>query len=132
LIQEQAPHAGACLHLKGKGDFATIEEPVATSEKGCDVTQEKPEARAHVVISGRVQGVNFRYHTVQMAQRLQVAGWVRNRADGTVEAVFQGSKGAVESMNAWCRKGPPAASVDNMDVEWEEPTEEFSGFNIRF
>jgi len=96
------------------------------------VTQEKPDARAHVMISGRVQGVSFRYYTVQMAQRLQVMGWVRNRADGKVEAVFEGGKDAVESMIALCRKGPSAASVDNLDIDWETPTEEFSGFNMRF
>ncbi len=96
------------------------------------MSHDSEERRAHVLISGRVQGVSFRYATAQMAQRRQVAGWVRNLADGKVEAVFEGGKHDVESMVDWCRVGPPGAGVEHVDFAWEAPTGEFSSFNVRF
>lgn len=96
------------------------------------MTPESERKRAHVVISGRVQGVSFRYATLQMAQKCQVKGWVRNRGDGKVEAVFEGVCAQVESMVAWCGKGPPSANVDGVDIVWEPVANEFAGFNIRF
>jgi len=69
----------------------------------------------HVIISGRVQGVWYRAWTAQTAQRLGLSGWVRNRSDGTVEAVFSGSPETIELMVSECRKGPPAARVDGID-----------------
>lgn len=93
---------------------------------------ESDVVRAHVVISGRVQGVSYRYATLQAAQRHRVQGWVRNRADGRVEAAFEGARHDVEAMITWCRKGPPAANVDDVDVDWLSATDRFSGFNIRF
>lgn len=75
--------------------------------------------RAHVVITGRVQGVGFRYSTVDEASTRGLAGWVRNLPNGRVEAVFEGPKPDVESMIEWCRQGPPSARVTNIDVKWE-------------
>jgi acylphosphatase len=75
--------------------------------------------------------VSFRYSTMQAAERFRVDGWVRNRLDGTVEAVFEGAKENVESMVAWCRKGPPAADVEHVDVSWETPEQGFKGFRVR-
>ncbi|MBI5121773.1 MAG: acylphosphatase [Rhodospirillales bacterium] len=75
----------------------------------------------HVRISGRVQGVWFRGWTVEQARRLGLRGWVRNRADGTVEAVFQGSDAAVETMLKLCREGPPSARVGGVTVEPSSP-----------
>lgn len=92
---------------------------------------EYKQVRAHVVISGRVQGVCFRAYTVDEASAAGVAGWVRNRSNGRVEAVFEGEKSAVEAMIAWCRKGPPAARVSNVEVVWWEPQGE-QGFGIRY
>lgn len=69
------------------------------------------------VISGRVQGVWFRAWTVEQASRLGLAGWVRNRFDGGVEAVFSGPRSKVEEMIATCRRGPSAARVENVAVE---------------
>ncbi len=81
-----------------------------------------------VVISGRVQGVWYRGWTVERASALGLAGWVRNRKDGTVEAAFAGSPEAVEAMIAECRKGPPAAKVD--DIAHENTYDEgWSGFS---
>ncbi len=87
--------------------------------------------RAHLWISGRVQGVNFRYYTSQEAQTRGLKGWVRNLWDGRVEAVFEGEEQAVDSMIEWCRKGPPAARVEDIQVSWENPTGEFDRFGIR-
>ena len=68
-----------------------------------------------LVVRGRVQGVGFRYAMVEAATRHRVAGWVRNRRDGTVEALVQGEPAAVEAVLAWCRRGPPAARVEAVD-----------------
>jgi acylphosphatase len=78
-------------------------------------------ARAHVYISGRVQGVFFRATAAREAAPLGLHGWVRNLPDGRVEAVFQGSRAGVDRMIEWCREGPPAARVDAVEVTWEEP-----------
>jgi acylphosphatase len=87
-------------------------------------------ARARVVVRGRVQGVFFRAEARGRARSLDLTGWVRNNPDGTVEAVFEGDRGRVESMVEWCRRGPPLADVDDVRVEWEEPSGE-DGFSTR-
>ncbi|MBI4584661.1 MAG: acylphosphatase [Planctomycetes bacterium] len=89
-------------------------------------------ARARVVIEGIVQGVGFRAHTVRQAERRCLSGWVRNRDDGAVEAVFEGRREAVEDMIAWCRQGPPYARVDGVEVSWEQPAGEFRGFGVKY
>jgi acylphosphatase len=76
--------------------------------------------RAHVFISGMVQGVSFRWYATQQARSAGVGGWVRNLPDGRVEAVFEGSKDAVDAMIAWCGQGPRYASVSDVDVAWED------------
>ena len=81
-----------------------------------------PKVRAHVYISGRVQGVFFRDSTRHLARQYGVAGWVRNLPDGRVEAVFEGEKDAVQRLVDWCHQGPPGARVDRVDVEWQEYT----------
>jgi acylphosphatase len=88
------------------------------------------EARARVTIRGRVQGVFFRAETRDRARSLDLAGWVRNVPDGTVEAVFEGDRDRIGSMLAWCRHGPALAEVDDVDVEWEPPRGE-KGFAAR-
>lgn len=88
-------------------------------------------ARAHVYVSGLVQGVFFRHETRRLAQALGVGGWVRNLPDGRVEAVFEGEKVLVEKMIDFCRRGPPGARVTGVRVEWEEYRGEFKGFTIR-
>lgn len=86
--------------------------------------------RAHVFISGRVQGVFFRAYTQKEAEALGLSGWVRNLPDGRVEAVFEGEKTAVNEMIAWCWEGSPSASVTKVDVSWEK-SEGLGGFEIR-
>jgi acylphosphatase len=85
--------------------------------------------RARVRISGRVQGVFFRAEARSRAESLGLAGWVRNAADGSVEAAFEGDEALVRSMVDWCRRGPSGARVDNVEVETEEPTGE-TGFRV--
>ena len=86
--------------------------------------------RAHVFISGRVQGVSFRYATYHEARRQGVVGWVRNRADGRVEALFEGAAEAVRRMVQWCHAGPPGAYVDGVETDWPAPSGEFRAFSI--
>ena len=87
--------------------------------------------RAHVLISGRVQGVFFRACTREEAQRLGLCGWVRNLADGRVEAVFEGEEKPVAQMIAWCHAGPAYALFRNVEVSMEEYTGEFDSFSIK-
>jgi acylphosphatase len=86
-------------------------------------------ARAHVVVRGRVQGVFFRVEARDRARSLGLSGWVRNEPDGNVEAVFEGPRERVESMVAWCERGPRGAQVEGVDVRWEEPRGEH-GFSV--
>jgi acylphosphatase len=86
--------------------------------------------RRRVVVHGLVQGVFFRETTRRRAVSTGVAGWVRNRPDGTVEAVFEGEREAVERLVAFCREGPRGARVDRLDVEAEEP-DALEGFRTR-
>lgn len=79
-------------------------------------------------IVGEVQGVGFREALRHEAERLGVAGWVRNRRDGTVEAMVQGPAGPVEELIAWARRGPPASRVDGVDVEPVASPARFSAF----
>jgi acylphosphatase len=90
------------------------------------------KARAHVIISGRVQGVFFRMETKRAADGFGVFGWVKNLLDGNVEAVFEGDRDRVDAVLEWCREGPPSAEVSEVKVEREDYTGEFSGFNIDF
>jgi acylphosphatase len=86
--------------------------------------------RRRVVVQGHVQGVFFRETLRRRAAPASVAGWVRNRADGAVEAVLEGERDAVERLVEFCREGPRGARVDWVDVVAEEP-EGLAGFEIR-
>ena len=84
----------------------------------------------HLVVRGRVQGVGFRFHMRGEAMRLGVTGWVRNRSDGTVEALVQGEQGAVDRLIAWTRRGPSSAQVTGVEIEERTPAE-LDGFSTR-
>jgi acylphosphatase len=86
--------------------------------------------RKRVVVTGRVQGVFFRDSTRRRAEALRVAGWVSNRLDGAVEAVFEGDAEAVDQLVEFCRRGPGRAEVASVEVAEEEP-EGLSGFQVR-
>jgi len=88
--------------------------------------------RAHVFVSGRVQGVFFRSETEYEAVKRNVCGWVRNLPDGRVEAVFEGEKAAVEELVKFCRRGPRGARVSNVEVQLEEYKGEFKELRIKY
>jgi acylphosphatase len=89
------------------------------------------KARAHAIFRGRVQGVFFRANTERKARELGLVGWVRNLADGTVEAVFEGEKQGISKAIEWCRGNQPYAKVSSVDVTWDDPTDQFTSFEVR-
>jgi acylphosphatase len=89
------------------------------------------KVRAHVFVSGRVQGVFFRSETELQAKVLNVTGWVRNLADGRVEAVFEGEETNVRQLVDFCKRGPLGARVTNAKAVWETYTGEFDSFKAR-
>jgi acylphosphatase len=91
-----------------------------------------PALRLHAIVSGMVQGVNFRAYTQREAARLGLTGWVHNRWDGTVETVAEGPRNALEAFEAYLHRGPPAAYVEEVEATYNEATGEFRAFNIRY
>lgn len=89
-----------------------------------------PTRTLRVSIRGRVQGVGYRVWTARKAAALGLAGWVRNRRDGSVEAIFQGRAADVDAMIEACRLGPPGARVTAMET-WAEEAKAFAGFEVR-
>ena len=87
-------------------------------------------ARVHLRITGRVQGVGFRYSAQDEAYRLGLRGWVRNTHDGDVELVAEGEMAQLQRLVAWCHAGPRGALVTSVDVEWPAHTGEFDTFRI--
>ena len=90
------------------------------------------KVRAHLIIEGRVQGVFFRHHTQGMAEGLGLTGWVKNRPDGSVEAVFEGDLKRVNKAIGWCHRGPPQARVASVRQSWEVHKGEFEDFSVRY
>jgi acylphosphatase len=82
----------------------------------------------HVIISGDVQGIGYRFHTRIKARNLGLKGFVRNLESGDVEAVFEGEENKVKEMIEWCKKGPTFAKVDDVKVEFEDYTGNFESF----
>ena len=87
--------------------------------------------RVHLVIHGRVQGVYYRATTQEVAQRLTLNGWVRNRSEGTVELVAEGPAEQIEALLAWCHQGPELARVERVDQFASEPIGLDGGFHVR-
>lgn len=104
------------------GDMTADDQPERPTVDG--------RSRAHVFVSGTVQGVYFRANTRDTAAQKDVDGWVRNLDDGRVEAVFEGPVDAVEEMVEWCHSGSPDARVEDVTAEYEEPSG-LDGFSIR-
>jgi acylphosphatase len=88
-------------------------------------------SRAHLLITGKVQGVFYRANARDEARRLGLTGWVKNLPDGRVEAVVEGQEEQVKKLIDWCHRGPPAATVRDVDVRWEDYEGEFAGFQVR-
>ena len=87
--------------------------------------------RAHVYISGQVQGVFFRDSARERAEQLGLAGWVRNLPDGRVEAIFEGPSEKVREMVRWCEEGPSHAEVEDVEAEIEASEGDLEGFEVR-
>jgi acylphosphatase len=90
------------------------------------------KTRAHIFVTGRVQGVFFRLETKRKANRYNVKGWVRNLPDGRVEAVFEGEKEDVEKLIAFCKHGPLGARITNLESTWETYTGTFERFKVKY
>lgn len=86
--------------------------------------------RVQAIVRGRVQGVFYRASTEREARRLGLRGWVKNRADGSVEFVAEGAAEQLDELLAWAHKGPPAARVDGVDVSWCSYSGEFPDFRV--
>lgn len=91
----------------------------------------RQNARARIFISGRVQGVFFRQNTRKKAQELGITGWVKNLANGRVEALIEGEKDKVNELIEWTKKGSIFSRVDGVDIAWEEYQAEFDDFKIK-
>jgi len=89
------------------------------------------EVRLHAIVHGRVQGVSFRYYTVQRARELGVTGYARNLWDESVEVMAEGPRAVVDELLAFLRVGPRSAFVTGVDVQWLVPTDEFQRFEVR-
>jgi acylphosphatase len=87
--------------------------------------------RLEVIVTGRVQGVNFRYYAQREAERLGLHGYALNRADGSVEVVAEGERAALETLLAWLRRGPPMARVDQASPQWPPAAGGFAHFEVR-
>lgn len=84
--------------------------------------------RLHAIVSGRVQGVSFRYYTTLKANELGLVGWVHNRRDGKVELIAEGADSDLDALESWLHEGSPHARVDSVDVSREEGSGEFTEF----
>jgi acylphosphatase len=118
-------HDGLSAKAKLVADLTVLER----DERIHDMTE---NAHLHALVSGRVQGVNFRYYTIREASRLGVTGWVANRRDGKVECVAEGPRSRLEEMLDFLHQGSPSAHVTNVEASWGSPTGEFAEFKVRY
>lgn len=93
---------------------------------------EQKKIRVHIIISGIVQGVNFRYYTRETARRLNLTGWVKNLPDGKVETIAEGDEKAIDEFIEWCRKGPKSARVESIEAKKGKYIGEFHDFKIDY
>lgn len=88
--------------------------------------------RIHLIVSGNVQGVFFRHHTNKVANKLGLTGFVRNMPDGNVEVIAEGNENILKELIEFCKKGPIGAHVENVEIIYEEPKNEFNTFSIKY
>lgn len=117
--------------IKGLQEEAAPKQKAAPKEPAAKPTKEK-KVRAHIFVSGHVQGVFYRAYAQEVARNLEITGWVRNIADGRVEIVAEGVKAKLEEFIKKLRGGPAAARPGDIEVEWLTATGEFSDFEIRY
>ena len=87
--------------------------------------------QAHLIISGKVQGVFYRASCQDMAVKYGLNGWVKNLPSGEVEILVQGDKEQIEKLIEWCKKGPPNADVTDVKIKWQEINEKINGFSVK-
>jgi acylphosphatase len=92
----------------------------------------EPKKRVHAIVHGRVQGVNFRAYTARTARQLDLNGWVRNRPDGTVEVMAEGEAQALTDLLAFLHSGSPSSDVRHVDATWDDASDEFNDFSVRY
>jgi acylphosphatase len=90
------------------------------------------KVRAHIYVSGRVQGVGYRAFVMRIAETYGLDGWVRNLPDYSVEAVFEGEKHLIEAAVKRCQEGPPSAYVSSVDINWTDIPEDIKTFSVRY
>ena len=95
-----------------------------------DMVEKDDLRQAHIVVSGMVQGVSFRHHTAQKAKELCIVGWVKNTTCGNVEITVEGKATVLKEFIDWCHAGSPFSRVEKVAVEWKEPTQMFSSFDV--
>ncbi len=88
--------------------------------------------RAHIIVSGRVQGVFFRHNTNKVANKLGLKGFVKNLPNGDVEIIAEGPEEKIKELIGFCKKGPENAYVDNIEIDYKEPTNEFKTFSVKY
>lgn len=88
--------------------------------------------RVHIRVFGDVQGVGYRFNVIEETRNLNLLGWVRNTPSGGVEIVAEGEKTSLEKLIEWCDEGPTFSRVENVDVEWQKYTGEFSTFDVKY
>ncbi len=88
--------------------------------------------QARVFINGKVQGVFYRASLLMVAEENSISGWAKNLSDGSVEALLQGEKKAIETVIAWAKEGPPQAVVEKISVEWSIPRQIERGFRVAY
>ena len=91
----------------------------------------KEKVGAHIIVSGRVQGVAYRYYAREVAEQLGIKGWIKNLINGDVELIVEGFQQTVEKMIEWCKEGPRLAIVENIEVDWLPYSGEFNQFHIK-
>ena len=87
--------------------------------------------RAHIIVKGRVQGIFFRSSTKRIAAELELKGYVKNLPDGNVEVIAEGDEEKIKKLIQFCKTGPSLAKVEDVNIEFEKPTKEFGGFEVR-
>lgn len=87
--------------------------------------------RAHIIVKGRVQGIFFRSNTKRIAAELELKGYVKNLPDGNVEVIAEGDEEKIKKLIQFCKTGPSLAKVEDVNIEFEKPTKEFGGFEVR-
>ena len=98
---------------------------------GCSAVEKLVKKQVHIVISGMVQGVFFRASASSAARSLRLNGFVRNLSNGNVEVCAEGEEEVLKKMIEWCRKGPPSARVEHVEIKWSESANRFEGFQVR-